>query len=68
MKLQELNKLQDLNKLNCRIDIKLQDARMAIFTRFSHFTLAATLLIGSFGICGNLVSVAIFSRREVRQL
>ena len=39
---------------------------MAIFTRFSHFTLAATLLIGSFGICGNLVSVAIFARREVR--
>ena len=43
----------------------LQDARMAIFTRFSHLTLAATLLIGSLGICGNLVSVAIFARREV---
>ena len=42
-----------------------QDARMAIFTRFSHITLAATLLIGSFGIAGNLVSVAIFARREV---
>ena len=42
-----------------------QDARMAIFTRFSHLTLAATLLIGSLGICGNLVSVAIFARREV---
>ena len=38
---------------------------MAIFTRFSHMTLAATLLIGSFGIAGNLVSVAIFARREV---
>ena len=38
---------------------------MAIFTRFSHLTLAATLLIGSIGICGNLVSVAIFARREV---
>ena len=38
---------------------------MAIFTRFSHLTLAATLLIGTVGICGNLVSVAIFARREV---